>query len=62
MYFLFNILFIYGAFIFSMENVEWQVKVGLKRVMFESSGFYLISVAYLINKILKKKDDNKNII
>lgn len=55
LYFLFNILFIYGAFIFSMENVEWQVRVGLKRVMFESSGFYLITVAYLINKSQKKR-------
>lgn len=52
-YFILNILFIYGAFIFSMENVEWQVKVGLKRVMFETSGFYLITIAYLINKIQK---------
>lgn len=54
-YFLFNILFIYGAFIFSMENVEWQVRVGLKRVMFETSGFYLITFAYLINKFQKKR-------
>ena len=51
-----NILFIFGAFIFSMENVEWQVRVGLKRVMFETSGFYLIAIAYLINKIQKKYD------
>ena len=50
------VLFIFGAFIFSMENVEWQVRVGLKRVMFETSGFYLIAIAYLINKIQKKYD------
>ncbi len=55
LYFLLNILFIYGAFVFSMENVEWQVRVGLKRVMFESSGFYLITIAYLINKTQKGK-------
>ena len=55
-YFLLNVLFIFGAFIFTMENVEWQVRVGLKRVMFETSGFYLISIAYLINKIQKKND------
>jgi hypothetical protein len=45
-----NLIFIFAAFIFSMENVEWQVRVGLKRVMFETSGFYLITVAYLFNK------------
>ena len=45
-----NILFIFAAFIFAMENVEWQVRVGLKRVMFQSSGFYLLTVVYLLNK------------
>ena len=34
----------------SLENVEWQVRVGLKRVMFETSGFYLLTIAYLFNK------------
>ena len=42
------------AFLFSMENVEWQVRVGLKRVMFESSGFYLLTSVYLFNKIQGK--------
>jgi len=49
-----NVLFIFAAFIFSMEDVEWQVKVGLKRVMFETSGFYLLTIAYLINKTANK--------
>ena len=47
--FLLIILFIFGAFIFSMENVEWQVRAGLKRVMFETSGFYLLTIVYLFN-------------
>jgi len=49
-YMILNLIFIFAAFIFSFENVEWQVRVGLKRVMFETSGFYLITVAYLFNK------------
>ena len=49
-YTILNILFIFAAFIFAMENVEWQVRVGLKRVMFQSSGFYLLTVVYLLNK------------
>ena len=53
-YTLLNILFIFVAFLFSMENVEWQVRVGLKRVMFESSGFYLLTSVYLFNKIQGK--------
>ena len=51
-YTVFNVLFIFAAFILSMEDVEWQVRVGLKRVMFETSGFYLLTIAYLFNKII----------
>ena len=50
-YLILNVLFIFAAFMFTMEDVEWQVKVGLKRVMFESSGFYLLTIVYLFNKI-----------
>ena len=55
-FFLLNIAFIFGAFLFAMENVEWQVRVGLKRVMFESSGFYLLTLIYLLNKFQGKND------
>ena len=57
-YLLLNVLFIFAAFMLSMENVEWQVRVGLKRVMFESSGFYLLTIVYLFNKV--KKNDTTN--
>ena len=57
-YFLLNVLFIFAAFMLSMEDIEWQVRVGLKRVMFESSGFYLLTIVYLFNKI--KKNDTTN--
>lgn len=57
-YLLLNVLFIFAAFMLSMEDVEWQVRVGLKRVMFESSGFYLLTIVYLFNKI--KKNDSTN--
>ena len=45
-----NILFIFVVFLFTMEDVEWQSRVGMKRVLFESSGFYLIAIAYLLKK------------
>ncbi len=57
-YLILNVLFIFAAFMLSMENVEWQVRVGLKRVMFESSGFYLLTIVYLFNKV--KKNDSTN--
>ena len=49
-YAILNILFILVAFLFTMENVEWQSRIGMKRVLFESSGFYLIAIAYLFKK------------
>ena len=53
-YAILNILFIFVSFLFTMEDVEWQSRVGMKRVLFETSGFYLITIAYLLKK-------NKNI-
>ena len=50
---LLNFLFIIIAFLFTMQDVEWQARVGMKRVLFETSGFYLISLLYLINKTIK---------
>ena len=57
-YLILNVLFIFMSFMLSMESVEWQVRVGLKRVMFESSGFYLLTIVYLFNKV--KKNDSTN--
>jgi hypothetical protein len=50
---LLNFLFIIIAFLFAMQDVEWQARVGMKRVLFETSGFYLISLLYLIKKMIK---------
>jgi hypothetical protein len=50
---LLNFLFIVIAFLFAMQDVEWQARVGMKRVLFETSGFYLISLLYLIKKSIK---------
>ena len=47
-----NFLFLIFAFLFNLENVEWQVRVGLKRVMFETAGFYLLPIL----QILKNKN------
>ena len=39
-----NFLFIIFSFLFNFNDVEWQVRVGLKRVMFETAGFYLLPI------------------
>ena len=45
-----NILFVFVSFAFNETNVEWQVRVALKRVIFESAGFYLLPILQIINK------------
>jgi len=49
-FFILKMLFIFFAFHLSMENVEWQSKVGMKRVLFQFSPIYLL-VFYYLNKI-----------
>ena len=44
-----NLLFIIFSFLFNMSDVEWQVRVGLKRVMFETAGFYLLPLLLIIS-------------
>ena len=48
-----NFLFLVFAFLFNMTDVEWAARVSLKRVMFESAGFYLLPLLLIIN--LNKK-------
>jgi len=59
-YGLFNLIFIILAFVFAMDYVEWQAKVGMKRVLFQTSGFYLLTIFLVFNKITNKKNDKRN--
>ena len=45
-----NFLFIIFSFLFNVNDVVWQVRVGLKRVMFETAGFYLLPILILLRK------------
>lgn len=45
-----NFLFIIFSFLFNMNDVEWQVRVGLKRVMFETAGFYLLPILIAVRR------------
>ena len=49
LFMVFNILFLIFAFLFNVDNVEWQVRVGLKRVMFETAGFYLLPILQILD-------------
>ena len=50
-----NFLFLIVAFLFAFEDVMWQVRSGLKRFMFETTGFYLLPILHMLsNKKFKK--------
>ena len=50
---LFFIIFLYGAFLFNVPDVEWQTKVAIDRVLFLLSGSLLISFNYYLARGLK---------
>ena len=47
-----NLSFIYIAFLFKLSETELQVRFSMKRVLFETSGFYLLVIANFINNYL----------
>ncbi len=47
-----NLLFIYVAFLFKSSETELQVRFSLKRVLFETSGFYFLAIVIFINNYL----------
>ena len=51
----FNLIFLIGIF-FTFNNFDFMLRVSLDRLMFQTSGFYLIFILLLLNnlKILKK--------
>ena len=50
-----NVSFIFFSFAFNETNVEWQARVALKRVIFETAGFYLLPILQIINKPSEQK-------
>ena len=56
---LLNFIFIMIAFLFNVENVEFQVRNSLKRIMFETAGFYLMPILQILNN-KKYKYNTKN--
>ena len=49
-----NILLIYGVFLTTTSNFEWLVKVTLDRMVFQTTGFYLILIVIYFKYFFKK--------
>ena len=56
---LFNLLFcsgfLYSVFLLTSFPLEWHLKTALNRIMFQTSGFFLITLPLFYNFLLKKK-------
>ena len=44
-----NFSFIYVVYLFKIDDVETQIRHSMKRVLFETSGFYFLSIVNFIN-------------
>jgi len=49
-FFLLNMSFIYFTYITTVSPIIWHLQTSIKRLMFQTSGFYLVLLMLLINK------------
>ena len=52
-FFILNLIFIYLAYMFKLSEVELQIKASMKRVIFQTSGFYFLIIIIYINNCVK---------
>ena len=58
-FFILNFIFIYLTYIFKMDEVELLIKASMKRVMFQTSGFYFLIIIIYINNYVKLSKETK---
>ena len=56
-----NFSFTIFAFLFNFEDVEWQIRTGMKRFMFESAAFYMLPLLHILNSRFKINDKRNKI-
>ena len=49
---LFNIIFIYSAYMFRQVDIEFHLRNSIGRVLYQTSGLYILSVVIYINQLL----------
>ena len=59
-FFILNLIFIYLAYIFKLTEVELQIKTSMKRAIFQTSGFYFLTIIIYINNYIKLAKNIKN--
>ena len=51
-----NFVFIYLTYMFKMDEVELLIKASMKRVIFQTSGFYFLIIIVFINNYINFKN------
>ena len=59
LFLLLNLTFIYLTYMFKMTDVELLIRASMKRVIFQTSGFYFLIVIIYINHYVNSKNKYK---
>ncbi len=54
-----NFIFIYLTYMFKMDEVELLIRASMKRVIFQTSGFYFLIIIIYVNNYVKLLKNNK---
>jgi hypothetical protein len=61
-FFLLNLLFIYSIYVFTPYELIWHLETSIKRLVFQTSGFYFLLFTELFNERLIKSNNTKKFI
>jgi len=53
-FFLLNIMFLYGVYLVTDAPLIWHLKTSIERLILQTSGFYIFILLHLINKKIIK--------
>lgn len=58
-FFLLNLLFIYSIYLYTPHDLIWHLQTSIRRLVFQTSGFYFLLFVELFNEKLKKSNNKK---
>ncbi len=58
-FFILNLAFIFSTYLFKMEEVELLIKASMDRVLFQTSGVYLLIIIIFVNYYLNSSNKSK---
>jgi len=58
-FFLLNLLFIYSIYLYTPHDLIWHLQTSIRRLVFQTSGFYFLLFVELFNEKLKRSNNKK---